>query len=489
MGQPAGDPGGSKPRPPGWLRRLEQPHDGSRLPGWQLALFAAPDVGTRAAYFPLTLYVPAMYSEELGVGLATLGFVFAAIRFVDMAWDPAVAILLDRTHTRFGRRRPWMIASTPVLLLAIVLLYLPGAVAGEQATWRYLLVALAVLYFGQTFFGLSHDAWGAELSTDYRERSRVQAYVEWVGTAGGMALLGIPIFVEVFVEAEAMSPRVAAMAWFALLVIPATVALNVLFVPERHVGATERTRFWQAIRLLFTNRHLVRLAMIDMLFWIQSGVASALMVFWVKYWVQAPRATTTVVLLSQLGTLAAVPLWTRLSLRLGKHRTVAVAYGAFLFVHALYPLIGPGDIVLFWALVALAGSSAYSARFLLRSITVDIVDYDHWKSGEERTALFFAVLSTTRRIGPSIAIAVVYPLLAFLGFDPAASEPDAAARQALRWVYIIVPMLVVGFAAYLLYHFELDEAQQRELRRRIEARDRRTGRDDPGPGEKAPTDR
>jgi hypothetical protein len=63
------------------------------------------------------------------------------------------------------------------------------------------------------------------------------------------------------------------------------------------------------------------------------------------------------------------------------------------------------------------------------------------------------------------------PLLAFLGFDPANAEPDASARQALRWVFILMPMLVVSIAAYLLYSFRLDENLQRDLRRMIEERD------------------
>ena len=208
------------------------------------------------------------------------------------------------------------------------------------------------------------------------------------------------------------------------------------------------------------------------MFGIQMGVNSGLMVFWVKYWIEVPQATTTVVLLAQGGTLAAIPLWTKLSRRLGKHKTAGIAYLVFLVVHALYPFVGKGDIGFFWFLVLLGGSSAYSAQFLVRSITVDIVDYDNWKSGQERTALFFAVLSTTTRIGPSIAIGITLPLLAYLGFDPGVSEPDAAARQTLRWVFIIIPMLVVGFAAYLLYTFKLDATQQKELRHMIEERDR-----------------
>ena len=77
------------------------------------------------------------------------------------------------------------------------------------------------------------------------------------------------------------------------------------------------------------------------------------------------------------------------------------------------------------------------------------------------------------RIGPSIAVGITFPLLAFLGFAPSVSEPDADAIQALRWVFIVIPVLAI--AAYLLYTFKLDETQQKELRRMIEDRDRAAG--------------
>jgi Na+/melibiose symporter-like transporter len=363
-----------------------------------------------------------------------------------------------------------VVAATPILMLAIVLVYLPGSVVGGEVTPLYLFLALGALYVGQTFYDLSHRAWGAELSTDYHERSRIQAFSEWISTAGGLAILAIPIFFEVFVDASRMGPRVEALAWFALVAIPLSVAANVLLVPERESTPSARTSFRAALKLLLGNSHLLRIAAIDALYWLQVGISSGLMVFFVKYWIEVPEGTTAVVFISQAGTLVAIPIWAKLSRRVGKHRAVGAAFAIHLLTHCFYPLIGAGDIALFWGLALVSGLGGASATFLLRSITVDIVDYDNWKSGEERTALFFAVLSTTMRIAPSIAVGIAFPLLALLGFDPSAAKPDAHAIQVVRWTYIAVPVLAVGGAAWLARGFQLDERTQQELRRAIEAR-------------------
>jgi Na+/melibiose symporter-like transporter len=446
-------------------------HDGSPLPRSTLTIFALPGIASRAIGFTVMLYLPAMYAEDFGVGLTAVGLVFGAIRFVDMAWDPAIAILLDRTRTRLGKRRPWLAASTPVLLLAIVLAYMPGIVVGERATPLYLFITLGFLYVGQTFYELTHTAWAAELSTDYHERSRIQAFREAIAMAGGLAVLAIPIFYERFIDAEAVAPRVAAIGWFCVIAVPLSAAATVLLVPERRVTPPERTGFMAALRLLLSNPHLLRLAAIDALFWLYAGVSAALVVFFVKYWIEVPEGTTLVILLTQVASLLSIPLWARLSRGRGKHRAIAAAFTLSLAVHALYPAIGPGDIVLYWTLSVLSGLGSAAVMFLLRSMTADVVDYDNWKSGQERTALFFAVLSTTTRIAPSLAIGVTLPVLAFLGFHPAAGTPDAGAIQALRWVYIAIPLFTLGLAVCLLPGFGLDESQQRDLRQRIERRD------------------
>lgn len=453
------------------LERLETPHDGSRLPAWKLTSFAMPAVAMRAGLFPLMFFIPPMYSQEFGLGLASIGFVFAAIRITDAAWDPLIAIFLDKTNTRFGRRRPWVLGGTPIMLMAFMLLYMPGLFIGDQATPVYLFAAMMVLYMGTTLYGLSHSAWAAELSTDYHERSRIQAYEAFVGTAGGAAVMGIPIYFELFTDATLYAPRVEAMGWFAIFAIPLAVALAVITVPERRVSANPPINILKAFKILLSNPHLVRIAIIDTLHGMQGGVQVALAVFFFQYVIEAPEVATITYVVLNFGAMAGILVWTRMSKRVNKHKVVALANSISLVAYISMAFLGPGDIFLFACISVASGIGAAGSQFLLRSITVDIVDYDNWKSGQERTALFFAVLSTTARIGPSIAVGIALPLLAYLGFDPAVETPDEQGILALRGVFIIMPVILSAVAIFLTYNFKLDEEVQKGLRRMIEERE------------------
>ena len=198
---------------------------------------------------------------------------------------------------------------------------------------------------------------------------------------------------------------------------------------------------------------------------------STLFVFFVKYVVEAPVGTSSLLIFSFAAQMASIPIWMRISRRLGKHKTVGIGTTCAGIGFGSYALVGPGDIVLFTFCVMLSGFGAGAAAFLLRSMTADIIDYDNSKSGADRSGLLFSVLSMTTKIGPAIAVGTTFPALSFLGFNPGAAAPSPSWIAALRFFYIGMPLALMLGAAYLIYRFQLDEEVQKTLRRQIDARD------------------
>src|SRR5690606_3850425 len=95
-------------------------------------------------------------------------------RFWDVLADPVLGVLSDRLHTPWGRRRPWIVLSVPVVALSTAMIFLPS----PPVTAGYLLLWLVVLYVGWSLLTIAHMSWGAELTNDYHERSRVQGWRE-----------------------------------------------------------------------------------------------------------------------------------------------------------------------------------------------------------------------------------------------------------------------------------------------------------------------
>ncbi|MDC1308476.1 MFS transporter, partial [Pseudomonadales bacterium] len=136
-------------------------------------LYAHGSIGIPLAVigYPLAIWIPAHYAGGLGLSLAMVGTILMLARFTDVLTDPIMGEISDRWRTRFGRRKPWLLVGMPIMMLGVYKLFIPPADVG---IW-YFLIYLTLFFVGSTIIALPHRAWGAELSTDYHQRSRVTA--------------------------------------------------------------------------------------------------------------------------------------------------------------------------------------------------------------------------------------------------------------------------------------------------------------------------
>ena len=159
-----------------------------RLRPLTLVAYGLPALPAAMLGLPLLVYLPAFYAETVGIGLTSVGAILLLARLWDGVTDPLVGFASDRTRTRFGRRRPWLFASLPLVLVGAWLLFRPpvGAGAGHLLLWSF------IVYLGWTMMQIPHQAWGAELSTDYGERARITAAREAFALAGVIVAASLP---------------------------------------------------------------------------------------------------------------------------------------------------------------------------------------------------------------------------------------------------------------------------------------------------------
>ena len=258
--------------------------DIARLPLVRLVAYGLPALPAAALGLPLYIFLPTFYAAELGLPLAAVGAALLAARLWDVVTDPVVGILSDRTRGRFGRRRPWLVAALPLLVLSVWMLFRPaeGAGVGYLALWS------AALYLGWTMLALPHSAWGAELSDDYHERARISAAREVALVAGTLVAAGLPLVIGV----DGESDPGAVLALLAVLLavgLPAAVAVAVTIVPDGRAAATQPVPWRQAGALLAANRPFARLIAAYLLNGIANGLPATLFLLFVAHVLAAPE--------------------------------------------------------------------------------------------------------------------------------------------------------------------------------------------------------
>ena len=122
-----------------------------QLSRWRLAAFAAPCIPVAAMMMPVTIYLPDYYTRDLGLSWLAIGFAFSAVRLFDLWLDPALGFMIDKTNTRFGRFRPWLVAGLPMAVLAIWMLFM----AGPGITGLQILGWLILGFLGQSMASMA----------------------------------------------------------------------------------------------------------------------------------------------------------------------------------------------------------------------------------------------------------------------------------------------------------------------------------------------
>ena len=195
-------------------------------PSWLLA-YSLPGLPIAALGLPLAVHLPTFYAVEVGLGWTLAGLIFGAARFFDVFLDPIMGVMSDRTRTRWGRRRVWMVASVPVMVVAAFLVFMPA----PGVSWLSVVASIGLLFIGWTMLTITHLAWGGELSADYHERSRITASREAAYIVGMIAVLLLPALIQA--QGGDKFSQIAAMGWFVIFTLPIGVAIAVFVIKEK----------------------------------------------------------------------------------------------------------------------------------------------------------------------------------------------------------------------------------------------------------------
>lgn len=440
----------------------------NRVSKLKIGAFSLPSIPISALGLPLVVYLPAFYSREVGLSLTLVGMIFMLVRLGDVFVDPLVGVFTDKFPARWGRRRHWLVISVPLLMVSCYLLFMPLPGAGAV----YLTVVLFIVYCGYSLSSITHMSWGAELSADYNERSTIQGAREFALIFGMFTVLTLPAIIENAAGGHGDGfLKMAAMGWFIIILLPVTIGIAVWMVGERkHVQPSHHVPFAEAWGIIIRSKVLQRMLVADLFVAIAPSITGALYIFFTAQVFGLAQSASLLLLIYFVAGFIGVPFWIRVAHRFSKHRALSIAmiYGAIVLPMVL--LFPRGE---FWWLFlgfTLYGLAYGAGSFLLRSVMADVTDYDNLQTGQQRTGLYFSLLSLTGKVGSALAVGITYPILDFIGFDAKGTNTPETLNQ-LAALYVVLPSIFMLAAAWVMWKFPLDRAAQEDIRRQLTERD------------------
>jgi len=416
---------------------------------------------------PLAVVVPSYYSRDLGIDLALIANVLLAARLFDLFTDPLIGRLSDRTRSRWGRRRPWIVASVPLVMIAIYKLFMPEP---PVDIW-YMLVWMVVLWTGWTMFLIPYFAWAAELTPDYQERSVVTGFRSMMGVAGQLLAQLVPVIALAFFGFGGPGNVLLLIGVIALVLIPIVVIPAMTRVPERKDYVPSAISLREAVRVMLGNGPFKRLVLAFLLNFIGLAITTTLYLFYIRSVIGEEERWVYVLATFYLCNMAGVPLWVWLGGKIGKHRSWALSLVLISVVNPFYIFLGEGDLWWMLPVTILSGIAAGSFQALPNSMKADVIDLDAVRSGEDRAALFFSVWSLVQKGSMSIGGWAALTALAVVGFDPGqTADHGEHGITGLRVLFSLAPSMFFLLAAAVAWNHPITEARQRAFREELEKR-------------------
>ncbi|MGD8852251.1 MAG: MFS transporter [Gammaproteobacteria bacterium] len=406
------------------------------LPGLPLALLS----------LPLVIYLPAYYTEQLGLPLLALAAAVFVSRMFDILSDPLIGLLSDRMRQRGLPRRLFLIAGTPLLAFAIQRLFVAPAEAGAM----YLFVWNLLAYLGWTLLYVPYLAWGAELSSAHHVRTRLAGSREGFAILGIFAAIALPTLLGIADRPGAVLAAAAQAAW---ILLPLTVLLAVLLAPETRHGTppppVAARPTWSSLLELPSLRRLIAAYVLSSA---ANALPASLFVFYVSQVLQAEASTGLFLAVYFITGVAALPAWVALSRRLGKARTwmlsMLLACAAFVWA----PWLEAGDELPFTLICLVTGIALGADMALPASLQADLVDSDAAVAGRRRAGLMFGLWGLATKLAAAVGIGLAFLALSLAGFDPA-GDNGAATLHGLALLYGLAPVLLKLTSVAMIRNF------------------------------------
>jgi GPH family glycoside/pentoside/hexuronide:cation symporter len=433
----------------------------AHVPLTTLAAYGLPSLGTGAMFGLLLGYFLKFATDVLLIAPGIVGVVLLASRFWYAISDPLAGYWSDRTRTRIGRRRPWILAAALPLPLAFVALWSPPTSIQGAALTAWTACWMLLFFAGSTAFGVPHKALGAELGAGYHGRTRVFATSAMAGFVGALFSAG-----TIFLLERAADPRATASR--TTLVFAVLTAAFLVFAGTRlrenpsHEGRGSQ-RGLRAFVDVWRNRHARPLLALHFLSDLGGASFAGLLPFVSDYVLKTHGKAGVYLLAVLVGVLLGIPCWVSLSRRFGKTRVWLRATLLQIPLCLVFFLIPEGGWLYLAGGMVLIGMLTACNMVAAPSVQADIIDVDALHTGERKEGVYFASWNLVQKTAIGLNLGLVGLWLQLSGFVPNV-EQTPQAKLTIGLAFAGLPATCMCLMVAILMRARLDDRIRAALR-------------------------
>ena len=432
-------------------------------------------VGDTASHFVWDMvgfWILIFYTDTYGISAAAAGTIMLIARAWDMVNDPLMGIIADRTKSRWGKFRPYILwMALPYSILAILTFSTPDF--GETGKILYAAITYFLLMTVYTAINLPYSSLGAVMTSDSYERAGLNSYRFVFAFIGQLIVSGTALSLATY-----FGKGDQARGYQLTLILFAIISFILFMITfsstkERvHPPKAQKESVKEDFKNLWKNRPWVILFFVGIISFIMFAMQNLSVAYYFKYYIGKESGVQLFNVIGTIALIVVIPFSKPLAKKFGKRNVfLASSILSGLFFMLLY-LPGVGDIKLIYLFNILAKMAYAPAVPLIWTMLADTADYSEWKTGRRSTGLVFSAATFAQKAGWGIGGALAGWLLAIFKFVPNV-EQTASAIVGMKLMVSVFPGILYMSCAILLFFYSIDHKtcliMEKELQERREA--------------------
>jgi GPH family glycoside/pentoside/hexuronide:cation symporter len=400
--------------------------------------YATGDLASCLYYNTFVLFLLNFYTDTVGLAPAAVGTMILLTRTTDTFADPIMGMVADRTKSRFGKFRPWLLwLALPFFISGVLTFLSPNLSPTGKLAYAYATYMLVMIVY--TMINIPYGALLGVITPDSDERTKLSSY-RFVGAfTGNLIVQGTFLYLIKTLghgNNKVGFPLAMCVYGFAAMCL---FLFTFATTRERILPAADESTVGGDLGNLLRNRPWMALGAMSILFLTWVSIRGACLIYYFKYFVGREGLTATYLVAGTVCSLTGVVLTAPLTRIFGGKKQTYI-WLTLINAATLLPMFfaGPKDLVLIFGSQILGSLFTGSLNPLVWAMYADTADYSEWKFGSRATGLIFSAGTFAQKMGWTIGGAVAGWLLAFYGYQANIAQ-NAGTLLGIRLMVSVLP--------------------------------------------------
>ena len=420
--------------------------------------FAMGDVGCNFIWTVVGSFLTMYYTDSVGITAGVVGTIMLVTRILDGFSDLGMGAIIDRTHTRWGKARPWILRTAPLMAIGLILLFSVPSSLSDTGKIVYAVITYIILaVFIYTACNLAYSTL-LSLVTGRQDDRTSMTSIRYIFVYAVMILISY-----------VTTPMVNEFGWTGMSVIFGIAGMICLLITffgtkerntEESKDSDSTVPVLESIRLLFQNKYFILVALLFVVNFTAMGLTGGVGIYFAKDFLGNDGLFGTMTLANYIPIMIGLFVFPTLAGKFGKWKCMVVGYILEIAGYAII-LIAPTSFPMVLLGLAVRGIGHIPNSAGIFAMVADVADYGEWKTGVRNEGLTYSATSFGMKVGTGLGSAIVGWGLALGNYVGTESVKAASALESIKALYTYVPLIVTAIGLVILLNANIDKIYPR----------------------------